>query len=115
MKEGYDISNIAACDILGAACTPHTHFLIEKPIIANTRNNTHSVTPEQMKQINAVIKKYECNFLSMAKYPRLTILYSYALEKMFAKCHDNSNMTFFGRHDAKREISKIAKKRTRFK
>ena len=112
VKEGYDISNIVACDILGADCTTQKYFYgdsAEKPIIANTKNKTHSVTPEQMKQIDAVIENYDCNFLSMAKHPNLTVLYPYALDKMFAKCNEDSNMTFFGRDDAIREISKIAK------
>lgn len=72
LEKGYDLSNVIACDILGAVCTPRKHFFgdetKERPIIANAKSKKHTVTLEQMELIDEAIEDYECNFLLMLRH-----------------------------------------------
>mmetsp|Transcript_29759 Transcript_29759/g.59296 ORF Transcript_29759/g.59296 Transcript_29759/m.59296 type:complete len:423 (-) Transcript_29759:137-1405(-) len=113
LVEGYDVSNVIACDVLGAACTTEKRFmgaLDEKPIIANAKNKNHTITLEQMQQIDEVIEEYECNFLTMLGHRSLTILYPSALDKLVEKCEGLGDRDLFGVEALKGKIVKIAKK-----
>lgn len=90
-NKGYDISNVVACDILGANCTPQKRFFgqsDEQPSKANVKNATHSVTQEQMKMIDEAFENYECKFLSFEDHPNLIILYQDSLSRVFSKCRE---------------------------
>jgi hypothetical protein len=91
LNEGFDISNVVACDILGANCTPQKRFFgqsDEQPGIENVKNATHSVSHEQMQMIDEAFENYECNFLFLEDHHNLTILYQDALSHVFSKCRE---------------------------
>lgn len=105
---GYDISNVIACDILGAECTNDKRFHgsehQEKVGIINVKTHSDSklnVTLNQLDQMNAVIQKYDCNFVALMGNAKLKILYSYALQELFDKCQQQYGG--FGDHPGNRK------------
>lgn len=93
-EQGYDISNVVACDILGANCNANKMFGLDdsKAEVKNIKSNleaaaTHNnVTTDQMDQINAAILKYDCNYAQIPHPPNVTVLYSFGIERMLRGC-----------------------------
>jgi hypothetical protein len=90
LKKEYDISNVVACNILGANRTPQKRFSSqsEEQHRINVNYATHSVTHEQMQMIDEAFENYECKFLSLEDHRNLTILYQDALSHVFSKCRE---------------------------
>jgi hypothetical protein len=134
-KNDVDISNVIACDVLGAECTKQKHFLNskqerslpgaeytkhanfldskDKTIVANvkTHSNTNlNVTDDQVKQIDAVIRRYDCNFVSLIENEKFQILYAYAIQEVFDQCKTNGGEELVtSRKDMVQRIISIAK------
>lgn len=111
---GYDVSNVVACDILGADCTFDKNFGI------TTRNRTSAVqnvrkhssdqfnmTLAQLDRINSAFTNYECNFLALESNENLTILYPKALTDTFQKCKEG--LIRITRRELMKELGEIAK------
>lgn len=89
----YDISSVIACDVLGAKCTKDKHFLGSEdetpPQIKNVKTHSDAifnVTEDQLEQIDAVIRRYDCNFLSLMDHENFQILYAHGVKEIFDQC-----------------------------
>jgi len=94
-RDGYDISNVVACDILMASCTETEELVsveegtIPIPEVKNTRKNKGDlggVTEEQLHRIEKVLRTYDCNYLHVLEYDNLTVLYNYELKNIMTGC-----------------------------
>ena len=111
LGRGYDMSQVIACDVLGADCDVNKHFLggsNSSPIVANVRHKPHSITAEQMNQIDDAIEEYDCNYVSLVDHTNLTILHSYALERVFEKCKSSADGRLMNRTELTIRIKDIA-------
>ena len=122
----YDMSNVIACDVLGAACTPDKRFSDsnknEIPAIANVKTHSDAnfdVTPKQLERIDTVIQKYDCNFVSLMDHENFEVLYAHGIKEIFDKCQeydddgddDDDDDRVTSRKDMVQKIIAIAKDR----
>jgi len=92
-EKGYDISNVVACDVLGARCTLGKQIIgdTNAPNIINVKNHTLAmvnVTDGQLALMEKSIRNYDCNFLSIMEHKKLTTLYPDQLLKIFDACQN---------------------------
>ena len=128
---GYDISNVIACDVLEADCTPSKQLFrgdnrtgedvqaleAMKAAASNvvvTNVKTHSdenfnVTSQQLERIETVLQKYDCNFRELTSNPKLQVLYSHSLKEIFHKCIDYGDDRIADRQDAVKQIVDIVR------
>jgi len=94
INHGYDISNIMACDILGANCNADKTFIgmeDKQAEILNVKNghsssSIHNITTDKLEHINWAILRYDCALVSVIGHPNVTTLYSFGIEKMIEFC-----------------------------
>jgi hypothetical protein len=97
-ENGYDISAVVACDILGAACTSEK-TLIElqtEPMIKNIKahkNFNLNVERKELDDMDDTMRRYDCKFKHLISHPSLTVLYAHDLYSNFEKCTNTDNMT----------------------
>ncbi len=112
---GYDMSIVIACDILGANCTPEKRFFgasEEDPAIANVKPHSESnfdVTQDQLERIEELIQNYDCNYLSLLQNENFTVLYSHSLEQIFDFCQEHVGDRVKNRKDLANKIVAVAK------
>jgi len=88
-NKGYDISDVVACDVLGARCTPVKKIIGENilPLISNVKkHNDLYVSDDQLEMMEKAIRNYDCNFQNMMRHDSLTALYPEVLMKIFESC-----------------------------
>jgi len=86
--QGYDISNILACDVLDADCTSNK-TVVGDPVTPSKRNvkdHSHGGTDSQMEEMEQIIRNYDCNYQNITKNEKLTILYPKELDLIFSNC-----------------------------
>ena len=111
---GYDMSNIIACDVLGATCTLDKVFpnaQEKKAEVANVKTHSEvnfNVTRPQLDRIDAVIQQYDCNFASLMRHRKLQVLYGDQLHDIFSNCEDYQD-SVATRHDMVQQIINIAR------
>mmetsp|Transcript_14075 Transcript_14075/g.20482 ORF Transcript_14075/g.20482 Transcript_14075/m.20482 type:complete len:425 (+) Transcript_14075:213-1487(+) len=91
--EGYDVSNVVACDVLGAECTSVqvlADIVVEdEPAVANVKPHkaeNFNVTDWQIDRIDEAIRTYDCNFLPLLEDENIRILYGHDLNIIFSEC-----------------------------
>ena len=118
LKKGYDISNVVACDILGAACNKDKSFHSaenETAIIMNVKNNMEAasnvnVTTDKLDLIDEMILSYDCSLVSILQHPNITILHSHSIEQLLQTCQDcNKGGCIGSRTELEMKISAIVK------
>lgn len=94
-NEGYDMSNIIACDVLNADCTDEKLFSDNEkdnaPQIANVKQHldeNFNVTEGKLAAIDKVIEEFDCNFQDIVKNDGLTILYPHKLMEILGRCNE---------------------------
>jgi len=95
-KRGYDISNVAACQILGLPC----HIETMTPIFGgnvsmqNVRPKNASMddlTLEEKSQIESILQKLDCNSIHfLFDHPRVRILHPYLLQETRNLCENKA-------------------------
>ena len=59
------------------------------PEITNVKTHSDAnfnVTEDQLEQIDAVIRRYDCNFLSLMDHEKFQILYAHGVKEIFDQC-----------------------------
>jgi len=111
---GFDMSNIVACDVLNAECTERKTFPrapAKKAEIANIKTHSQdnvNMTSVQLDQINDVIERYDCNFVTLMQHKKVKILYSKDLDAILSKCKEREG-DIRTRDDMVRRIIDIAR------
>ena len=87
-KQGYDISNVVACDVLGADCTSKKTIAGDtlSPSIMNKKSHSHNMTNDELAGMEMIIRNYDCKFQSIVDNAKLTILYPDELMRIFDNC-----------------------------
>jgi len=90
-EQGYDISDVIACDVMGALCTREKKIVgeIAPPIIANVKVNSEDdlvVSEDQLSMMEKAIRNYDCNFQNMIGRGNLTVLYASELINILDNC-----------------------------
>ena len=97
LEKGYDISNVVACDVLGADCNldrlSNSAQGDKKTEMKNVKVNMETphevnVTTDELERINEEIKNYDCNYVKLLNHPNITILHSHSIEKLRRSCQD---------------------------
>ena len=95
-EEGYDISNIIACQILNATCTDDMQLVgSDPPLVMNTKQNFNgsiNLNEDQLDLMDMVMQRYDCKYLEMFdKYKdndQLMTIYPTALLNVIQSCGD---------------------------
>jgi len=117
-RDGYDISNVVACDILKANCTETEELVTmeDDNVVASIMNvKSHKgdeggVTEDQMNRIDNAIQEYDCSYRHVLEYENLTVLYNYKLGHIMANCpkQKGTGNNKLGRKELAKRIQSIA-------
>ena len=99
--EGYDISNIVACEVLNATCIDQVQLEgSDPPLIMNTKSafNGHvGLDQEQLDLMDTAMRMYDCKYAELfTKYQhsnKLRILHDTSLLELFKSCEENKKQT----------------------
>merc|ERR1711957_120592 len=104
IHDGYDISNVVACDILNANCTEKEEIVIEEmegeivtPKLKNVKHDEGDmggVTDEQLQRIEIVLREFDCNYQHVLEYEKLSVLYNYEMNNIMVNCSEEVNSNF---------------------
>lgn len=117
-EKGYDMSNVIACDVLNANCSPEKRFVgdpEEEQAIVNVKSHNETnfnVTRKQLERIEEVIQDYDCNYLSLLEEGNLTVLYSHSIKQTFNFCQEHAgDDRARNRKDMAKQIADIVNER----
>jgi hypothetical protein len=108
---GYDISNVIACEILGAPCYPQNMSLelggnLSTPIKLNVRQddkNLNDLTVDEKMAIKLILQKVDCNSAHLIfEHPRIQVIYPYLLNQTRHSC--SANHTHYTHEEAFQDI-----------
>jgi len=90
-SQGYDLSNVVACDILKVQCNLNKTIIgvgEEKPVIKNKKRASQSlnVTTEQLRMIDDAIKRFDCIYEGILLHVNVTLHYPDLLLKNNFEC-----------------------------
>lgn len=109
-EEGYDLSNIIACDVMNAPCTNEKTIIGDSvlPQIKNVKSGGKfaSITDEDLGQLERIIRRRDCRFQELRKHPKLKILYEKDLSAIMEACDDDG----ISREEMSHQIRKIGEK-----
>jgi len=109
IHEGYDISSVMACDVLGAECTSDKTLkeLQSEPLVKNVKvdkNYNLNVEEKELDAMDKVMRQYDCKFQHLMGHPNLTVLYGHDLIDNFNTCTGSIEMS---RLEMKRQLVEI--------
>jgi len=118
-EDGWDLSNLIACEVMHVECDTETKGLMglsdeENPILANVREDTRppDMGKEVFDRMEVVMRGYDCNYQHLFfddKYKeRLKILHPFNLLQIMKGCRKNANPYPPSRKAMKEEIVKLA-------
>lgn len=114
--EGYDISNVIACDVLNATCTDDMKLIgSDPPLVMNTKQNFSGeidLTDDQLDSMDEIIQRYDCKYLDMMhKYidsDQLMTIYPTTILKVMDSCKKKENSAIKLRSEMKERMVCIA-------
>jgi len=109
--QGYDISNVVACDVLRADCDFNKSLVGDTvlPSVMNVKNHPHNMTNYQLREIEKTIRNYDCKFENITDHEKLTILYPDELMRIFDDCKNIAlSDRILTRKQMKHNLRKIA-------
>jgi hypothetical protein len=113
LEQGYDMASVIACDILQVDCTQKKSVvgMKEEPKIKNVKSDSNmgNVTEIQMREMDQLIRNYDCNFRHLMGHENLTIMYGTNLQSILEDCDSLSTKhRVQSREDLVSSIIKIA-------
>jgi hypothetical protein len=108
---GHDISNIIACEILGAPCNPKSMSgelggHLSTPIKLNVREdnkNLNDLTKDEKMAIELIMQKLDCNSARLIfEHPRIQVIYPYLLNQTRHSC--SANHSYYTHEEALQDI-----------
>jgi hypothetical protein len=108
---GYDISNVVACEILGAPCNRQSKTLelggnLSMPIKLNVREDEkklNDLTVNEKMAIELIMQKLDCNSARLIfEHPRILVIYPYLLNQTRHAC--SANHTYYTHEEAAQDI-----------
>ncbi len=117
LDKGYDISNLIACDVLDAKCTPNKEIVgeLEPPKISNVKQQSKNqfgiFEEEDMKKIERIIRQRDCKFRKFLEGPYgslLKVMYAkdYVTTMDWCKRQDEDGLTRKEMNEAIKEVLK---------
>ena len=114
-KEGWDISNLIACEVMNVDCGEGTNGVLGvEPDILNVRQNKKPADVEDdiLEQMDEVMRGYDCNYQHLFDgsiyNDRLKVLYPLELSQIMEHCKNRNTSYPTSRNAMKKEIVKIA-------
>jgi len=90
--KGLDLSDVVACSVLNASCSPTGERLVgvkDPPVIHNIKAGVGSlnVSKEQLDRMEEVIARYDCKYQFILK-KNITLLHGEILVNSLARCKE---------------------------
>ncbi len=109
-KEGYDVSNVIACDVLNVSCTDDK-AIIGDTVLAEIKNvksggEYGSITDEDLGELEKIIRRRDCRFQNLMDHPKLNLLYKKDLSDIMESCDGDG----ISREEMSHEIRKIGER-----
>jgi hypothetical protein len=111
---GYDISNVVACEVIGAPCNRQNMSLelggnLSTPIKLNVREDEkklNDLTEDEKMAIELIMQKLDCNSVHLIfEHPRIQVIYPYLLNQTRHAC--SADHTYYTHEEAAQDIESV--------
>jgi len=92
-RDGVDISNVVACEVLDVPCNGSMMDSKLQPRVMNRIEQTPDLNATELSQIDELLRKFDCNYWGLLSHDRITVLHEHDLLTAMSGCTQNSSFS----------------------